>query len=199
MLLKTHANSKGFTIVELLMVIVVIAVLASITVVAYTGVNTRSEDVQIASKLKSMVQMIEAYAAVNDGKVPQADWACVGEPEDFPAENGYTAEWCHQPYQAPPIPTGSDHPISSVTNTKFKTVVSRMPSSRIPEVDLGGGTKYRGVLYDSSANQNGQKPVLQYYVKGVRTSCPYGIRYYSGSSYTVCEYRFTTVLSETGN
>jgi general secretion pathway protein G len=193
------AKIHGFTIVELLIVIVVIGVLASISVASFGGMSTRAEDSAIASKVTGIAKLVQSYAAVSGGYAPQADWACVGEPSDYPAENGYTAEWCHQPYQAPPIPTGSDHPINPALNTELKTVVNRVPSGRIPEVDVGGGTKYRGILYDSAATQNAGKPVLQYYVKGVRTTCPSGVRLYAGATYTVCEYRFTDMTSITGN
>lgn len=196
-----HMKSQlqGFTIVELLIVTVVIGILASVTVVAFGGVSDKAKDSQIKSTVSSIVRMVEAYGAANGGLVPQADWACVGEPTDFPAENGYTAEWCHQPYQAPPIPTGSDHPINATTNGKFKTLVTRMPNGRLPEVDRGGGVKYRGVLYDSAATQNSGKPVLQYFVNGNRTECPVGIVASAGTTNTMCEYRFANVTSETGN
>lgn len=188
----------GFTIVELLIVIVVIGILASISATVYAGVTTRSEDSLIASKVSSIAKVVESYGAANSGLVPQADWACVGEPQHFPAENGYTAEWCHQPYQAPPISNGSDHPINATVNAKFKTLISSMPNGRVPEVDLGYGTKYRGILYDSSASQNGGKPVLQYYVEGSRTSCPIGKLEFASTDYSRCNYLFSSVRSETG-
>lgn len=191
--------TAGFTIVELLIAIVIVSILASLSVVAYNGITAKSRDSLIAAKVRGVVNMVETYGAANDGKVPQADWACIGEPDDFPAENGYTAEWCHQPYQEPPIPNGSDHPINATVNAKFKTIVGQMPNSRIPEVDLGGGTKYRGFMYDSSAVQNSGKPVVQYLVTGIRSACPIGVVSWTGANYTVCEYRFQSVVSETGN
>ncbi len=190
---------SGFTIVELLIVIVVIGILASISITAYAGITTRSQDSVISSKVQGIAKLLESYAATTGGVVPQADWACIGEPADYPAENGYTAEWCHQPYQSPPIPNGNDHPISATVNTKLKTVVSVIPNGRVPEVDLGGGVKYRGILYDSSAAQNSNRPVLQYYVKGARNTCPIGTKEFSGPDYTRCNYMFTSVKSESGN
>lgn len=39
---RAFTKSSGFTIVELLIVIVVIAILATISVVAYTGIQSRA-------------------------------------------------------------------------------------------------------------------------------------------------------------
>ena len=45
---------RGFTIVELLIVIVVIAILAAITIVAYNGVQERSRATFISDELKKI-------------------------------------------------------------------------------------------------------------------------------------------------
>lgn len=59
------AKQKGFTIVELLIVIVVIAILAAITVVAYTGIQERTKNVAIQSDISQVAKLVEAYAAEN--------------------------------------------------------------------------------------------------------------------------------------
>lgn len=42
--LHSGSTRRGFTIVELLIVVVVIAILAAITVVAYTGITNKAND-----------------------------------------------------------------------------------------------------------------------------------------------------------
>jgi prepilin-type N-terminal cleavage/methylation domain-containing protein len=56
-----YKQQPGFTIVELLIVIVVIGVLASITVVAYNGVQNRAYNTAVQSDLKNLAQTFEVY------------------------------------------------------------------------------------------------------------------------------------------
>lgn len=69
--------SSGFTIVELLIVIVVIAILAAITVVAFNGVQGRARDAQRVQDLKSIVKALEIYK-VNTGDYPLPNSTMVG-------------------------------------------------------------------------------------------------------------------------
>ena len=56
-------TKKGFTIVELLIVIVVIGILASITVVAYNGVQKRAQNSAIMSEFRAWKQAFALYKA----------------------------------------------------------------------------------------------------------------------------------------
>ena len=55
-----HKN-HGFTIVELLIVIVVIAILAAITIVAFNGVQQRAKNSAKLSTVESIIKLIELY------------------------------------------------------------------------------------------------------------------------------------------
>lgn len=54
-------RNKGFTVVELLVVIVVIAVLASIMLVSYTGVQNQSKSEAAKANAASVKKVAEAY------------------------------------------------------------------------------------------------------------------------------------------
>lgn len=66
--------TKGFTIVELLIVVVVIAILAAITVVAYTGVQNRAHDASVQTDLKNIGTQVELYRVTNGDLPRNADF-----------------------------------------------------------------------------------------------------------------------------
>lgn len=64
-------RTQGFTIVELIIVIVVIAILAAITIVAYNGVQSRANDTVIKSDLRDIAQKMVTYQLTGaDGTIP---------------------------------------------------------------------------------------------------------------------------------
>ena len=63
-------KQSGFTIVELLIVVVVIAILAAITIVAYNGIQNRANDSVVQSDLKNFFNKSMAYATENAYSYP---------------------------------------------------------------------------------------------------------------------------------
>lgn len=59
-------KQKGFTIVELLIVVVVIAILAAITIVSYNGIQARATEASIQSDLRNAMNKFQAYKAINN-------------------------------------------------------------------------------------------------------------------------------------
>ena len=70
-------TKSGFTIVELLIVIVVIAILSAITIVAYNGIQQRANNTKTTDALEAWITAINLYRTEN-GQYPNA-WACLGE------------------------------------------------------------------------------------------------------------------------
>lgn len=66
----TKTNTQpGFTIVELLIVIVVIAILAAISIVAFTGIQNRASDAAVQSDLRNLATKVREYRVIH-GEYP---------------------------------------------------------------------------------------------------------------------------------
>lgn len=63
--IKTRRKDSGFTIVELLVVIVVIGILAAITIVSYTGITTKANTAAAKQNASSVAAAADAYFAEN--------------------------------------------------------------------------------------------------------------------------------------
>jgi prepilin-type N-terminal cleavage/methylation domain-containing protein len=87
---KWASKQKGFTIVELLIVIVVIGILAAITIVAYNGVSARANFTRYVSDLRNTTKLIEMYKAQN-GSYPTttSTWSFQNNDASAPSRNAY--------------------------------------------------------------------------------------------------------------
>jgi prepilin-type N-terminal cleavage/methylation domain-containing protein len=83
-------KDRGFTIVELLIVIVVIAILAAISIVAYTGITTKANSSAAKANAIAVQKVAETYFA---------DETTNGYPATVAALTGYTTGYAK-------IPTG---------------------------------------------------------------------------------------------
>lgn len=62
---RGNVRQSGFTIVELLIVIVVIGILAAISIVAHNGVQARAVDAQQLSSARTELDSLASYLALN--------------------------------------------------------------------------------------------------------------------------------------
>lgn len=76
---------RGFTIVELLIVIVVIGILAAITIIAFNGIQVRARNAQVLSGVRNIESAMRQYATVNS-KYITPTVSCLG--------SGYPANTC---------------------------------------------------------------------------------------------------------
>lgn len=86
-----QGRQTGFTIVELLIVIVVIGILAAITIVAFNGVQQQARDSQRVSDLSNLAKMIRLYEAEQGNLVVDG------------CGNGTGSGWLHSSYTGPPL------------------------------------------------------------------------------------------------
>ena len=79
---QTDSRTSGFTLVELLIVIVVIALLAVISIVAYNGVTQRAQN---SSAYETIRNYAQAFKMIDtDGTLPSAN-ACLGPASAYPS------------------------------------------------------------------------------------------------------------------
>ncbi len=76
MLLQKNGK-QGFTIVELLIVIVVIAILASISIVAYNGIQTRAQNTKNTQAVAAWAKSLIFYKS-EKGAYPSVVNSCLG-------------------------------------------------------------------------------------------------------------------------
>ncbi len=85
---RWEQKQTGFTIVELLIVIVVIAILAAITIVSYNGIQASATDARIKSAVSQVEKAVYAWSIKRGGGIPSgggygstaknADGTCTG-------------------------------------------------------------------------------------------------------------------------
>ena len=68
--IKNMKKAHGFTIVELLVVIVVIGILATITIVSYAGITQKANTTKAQTNAQSAQSVIEVMASENNGSYP---------------------------------------------------------------------------------------------------------------------------------
>jgi len=160
---------SGFTIVELLIVIVVIAILAAITIVAYNGIQDRAEASKTASAIQAYKKALMLYKTDN-GVYPTTGAFCLGDQYPDPTFTGGSGAQCR--YSTSPI---NDTGGAAARNTLKPYLGGTLP---MPSTKLlhAGSTEFVGAhFYGSSYGYKlDGKPVvtIEYYVKS--DTCPVG-------------------------
>lgn len=154
-------NTRGFTIVELLIVIVVIGILAAISIVAFNGIQTRAQNTQKFNELKNWQRIFESYRSLKGNYPDGADGQtyCLGR--GFPMGGG-SVRRCRD-YSG----TGTTSVEESLNGTLMTDLeeVTKIPSpSNLPV----GGTVGPYATYSTT------QIVLMMWLKGTAGECPSG-------------------------
>lgn len=194
---------RGFTIVELLIVVVVIAILATITIVSYNGITNQAKTSKTLTLVRQWQQTIVLFQATSS-KLPN-DWTCLGnDVNDFPAEpaSSIGLGQCERNF----IVSGQP----SDWTSEYKTVPTTGQTLSTPELlranaslSAGGVDKYtagsngymRGIVYASifdpaMAPQNTPGAYIFYALKG--SDCSLGVQHRLLGDIRVCAVKLTS-------
>jgi len=98
---QTQARrSSGFTIVELLIVVIVIAILATIMIVSYTGIQSRAREAQMKSNLANVYTQLSIDRVYN-GAYP-VSLAAADNGKGITAESGASYQYTYDNAASPP-------------------------------------------------------------------------------------------------
>lgn len=178
-----NKKAYGFTIVELLIVIVVIAILAAISIVAYTGIQQKAKNSQVISVVETYQKAFSMYRTTKGtSTVPYPNQTsglaytnCLG--------TGYEYDGDHCQYQeGSPGDTATE---SSASQATLRSILSEYIQST-PNIspmkyyDNGSGVIRSGAVYlpgrddVTTATTNTHKPRIVYYLNGANQDCSIG-------------------------
>ena len=169
MYLKNKNKINGFTIVELLVVIVVIGILATISIVSYSGITSKARETKVINIVKSYQTALQMYATEH-GTFPMAGNGpiCLGSTDDFTASGDFTEGSCVVANSTPVAFTNND------SNNELEAYMGGSVDGLMPEAHYSGSIIYRGVLYDT--NPDGSVVRLDFAIES-NTGCPIGDQY----------------------
>lgn len=184
--MKKVFRNQGFTIVELLIVIVVVGILSAIVIVSYQGVQKRAINVSRYDEVQKWRDVFMTYAATN-GQYPDYPNRkfCLGD--GFPA--GTNGEPRCQNYKDPnlytyPGNTGGVNVLaseSSALNADLATITSNLPKN---DRSVTGNIIGPWIMY--SGKQTGGTIYQTFYNT---QACPDTMQLdYSGTIINVCTY-----------
>ncbi len=139
---RIRRTSEGFTLVELIIVIVVIGILAAIILVAYNGITVSAQKTAIASELKQWEKLFNVYKATNGNYplpvAPPANPVTSGGPGEN-AKNRYCLGTGFPTYNGNPYCYGTTNGPYQVAESTGTYLMSQLSTVGTPPTN---STKY---------------------------------------------------------
>jgi prepilin-type N-terminal cleavage/methylation domain-containing protein len=147
-------NQSGFTIVELLIVVVVIGILAAIVIVAYNGITQSAQKAAVVSAVNQTTKLFDVYALQYGSYPSVSTYTCIAGFD----ESGD----CH-------YASGNDPGRSSTLETELQKV------GTIPSFPSDSHSAYNGLVFRYAATETYQgKPArytLEWKLQGENQDC----------------------------
>lgn len=172
---RHNQRRYGFTIVELLIVIVVIGILAAIVIVAYNGTQQRARNAQRISSAKQWQKIILAYTTTNSAYpgnlISGGSHTCLG--------TGNETNWDANPNEDCAWSNNSKHPDVAV-NSGFQSVFGTLPANTADRLKISfGGATFAGgysiragdTILRTDGTAVAKYPTLLYWLEGNNQDC----------------------------
>jgi len=144
-----YKHAGGFTLVELLIVIVVIAILAAITIVAYNGVQDRAKNTATIQAAVQAQQLINVYTTTTGQNLGVTTSYCLTQDNKCASDSGSTA-----------IATDNSSLISTLQ--PYGNLPSSVPLAAGVRTSYAANRKANGIL---------DPLFIVYWLKGSNTDC----------------------------
>lgn len=162
-----RTTSRGFTIVELLIVIVIIAILAAITIVVFNGITNRAENTKTAQAVSQYVKILQMYASQNGvyptnvapSATPASFWGCLPSSDTSCGSQG----------AAPSCFGLNNTGMSDALRTNLQTIATSLPEVSRKAVDCASDKKFLGALLN--VTNTGASASIRFVQIG-NTPCP---------------------------
>lgn len=189
-MMGTQSKNRGFTIVELLIVIVVIGILAAITIVSFNGVSTRAKNTQMIALVESYQKGLAGYFAENSAYPSSVTHnICLGTGyKDYNSDTKADCGATNQSYR------GSVDTAFNASLAPYLSGSTTGPTASKDEYPTYGDTNVGATLvYDPSATFNGVVTPyrIMYVIKGVNQDCGLRIAASSYPAYTTTTAKYT--------
>lgn len=145
-------SQRGFTIVELLIVIVVIGVLAAIAIVSYNGIQQRARNIQVIAGVEAYHKALRSYHTVN-AAYPTAT-GCLGA--------NYPSNQCWQG-------DSGNITVNATLDSNLASFMSTKPTLATSLMSIGITNNVRaGAMFNASTSR------IVYYLAGASQPCGIG-------------------------
>jgi len=146
---------KGFTIVELLIVIVVIAILAAITIISYNGIQNRAKNQQVVTAVATYYKALQAYSVDNADTFPTA-YGCLG------STTAYNGDPCYQS-------SNTYNHNATLNNALAQYIGPNPPTTPMDGITFPDNATAKGIFYHTASGFGGR--YLGFIIYG-SSSCP---------------------------
>lgn len=156
-------ENGGFTIIELLVVIVIIALLAAISALAYSGVQQRAANTTRVHSAKEYIKLLSMYAIQNGNYPSFTEGACLGI--------GYTDGTCSNSGLSSSWPAAAT--VQPAFNTALASVGAIPDYLKLNSTASGQGNEVGAFLYNrGTTNESPSRSFrLVYYLQGNNQDC----------------------------